>query len=111
MAGWLAWLIFGAAYPLLFIGWSWVPLHRLDRIWAGNNEYGRPFLHSLALVGVPAYYAHAVSLPAAWLLIPITFLAAQYAVLSGRFLRQQMLIAGWVMLATIAAIWIAFYAL
>jgi hypothetical protein len=41
-------------------------------------------------------------------LILVTFLAAQYAVLSGRVLQREMFAARWVMIATIAGVWIAF---
>jgi hypothetical protein len=65
----------------------------------------------MVITGLPALYAKLTSTPFGWLLIPICFFLTQYTVLSGRFLKKEMLIAGWVMLITTAAIWIAFFSL
>jgi hypothetical protein len=91
--------------------WSWIPIERFDKYWRRNNEVGRPFLNTMVITGLPALYAKLTSTPHGWLLIPICFFLTQYAVLSGRFLKKEMLIAGWVMLITMAAIWIAYFSL
>jgi hypothetical protein len=111
MSWWLNWLALLVALIILFVVWSWVPLQQLDRYWRANNAFGRPLLHTLVLTGLPAIYARVMDTPAAWLLVPITFLLTQYAVLSGRFLEQQMFVAGWVMVVTTCAIWAAFWLL
>lgn len=109
MAPWLNWLVLLIGLLIVFMFWSWVPTDRFDKYWKRNNEIGRPFLNTLVITGLPVLYAKLTSTPCGWLLIPICFFLTQYAVLSGRFLKKEMLIAGWTMLITMAAIWIAYF--
>lgn len=109
MSGWLNWLILLAGLGTVFVAWSWVPLERLDRYWSWNNPIGRPLADTLVLTGLPALYARLTDTPWPLLLIPITFFLTQYAVLSGRFLRKQFVIAGWVLVLATVAIWILFF--
>ncbi len=109
MPAWLNWLVLLLGTGLVFVVWSWVPTERLDRYWRWNNPVGRPFLDTLVITGAPALYAKITGTPSAWVLIPVTFLLTQYAVLSGRFLRREMLIAGCVMVLAFAAIWLTFW--
>jgi hypothetical protein len=109
MSPWLNWLILLIGLFFTFIFWSWVPIERLDKYWRRNNEIGRPFLNTVIITGLPVLYAKLTSTPLGWLLIPICFFLTQYAVLSGRFLEKEKLVAGWVMLITMAAIWIAYF--
>lgn len=95
--GWLNWPIFMMGYVIIFFVWSWVPIERLDKFWRWNNPLGRPFLNTLILTGIPALYAKITYMPFPGILIPITFLFTQYAVLSGRFIIHEFNIAGWVM--------------
>jgi hypothetical protein len=61
------------------------------------------------ITGIPAIYAKFTSTPLPGLLIPITFLLTQYAVLSGRFLIREFNIAGYVTVFTTLVIWITFF--
>jgi hypothetical protein len=61
------------------------------------------------ITGVPAIYAKLTNTPLPGLLIPITFLLTQYSVLSGRFLRREFDIAGYVMVFTTLGIWVIFF--
>lgn len=109
MAGGINWVVLLSGLAVVFVFWSWVPLERLDRYWKWNNPVGRPLLHTIVLIGVPAFYAKLTATPWPGLLIPISFLLTQYAVLSGRFQRLEMFIAGWVLVLTSALIWIWFF--
>lgn len=109
MAPWLNWIILLIGLFIVFMCWSWIPIERFDKYWKRNNEIGRPFLNTLVITGLPVLYAKMTSTPHGWLLIPICFFLTQYAVLSGRFLKKEMLVAGWIMLITMAAIWIAYF--
>lgn len=109
MSGWLNWMVLLVGIGIVFSLWSWVPLHKLDRQWQWNNAIFRPFLHTMVLTGGPAYYAKATGTPVAWLLIPLCFFLTQYAVLSGRFLKEKFVKAGWVMVLTTVGIWIVFF--
>lgn len=111
MPGWLNWFVLLLGLGVIFVFWSWIPLERLDRFWRWNNPVGRPLLNTLVLTGLPAVYAKATGTPGSWVLILLCFFLTQYAVLSGRFLKMEMLIAGWVMVVATAAIWVAFYTL
>jgi hypothetical protein len=84
-------------------------MERLDKYWHLNNEIGRPLAHTLVLTGIPALYAKVTGTPLPFLLIPMTFLATQYAVLSGRFLVRPFIIPGWVFAGTFVLIWVGFY--
>ena len=110
MGVWLNWLVLLAGLSLIFVFWSWVPLQLLDRFWKWSNPVLRPFLDTIVLTGIPAFYAKAMQTPLGWLLIPICFGLTQYAALTGRFLETEMLIAGWVMVLTSVGIWIAYFA-
>ncbi len=70
---------------------------------------GRPLLHTLVITGLPTLYAKLTHSPWPGLLVPITFLLTQYAVLSGRFLSREFNVAGWVMVVTTLVIWIVFF--
>lgn len=109
MAPWLNWLILLIGLFLVFMFWSWIPIERFDKYWKRNNEVGRAFLNTIVITGLPTLYAKLTSTPYGWILIPICLFLTQYAVLSGRFLKKEMLIAGWIMLITMAAIWIAYF--
>jgi len=111
MHGWVNWVGLLLGLGVLFVLWSWVPLERLDRFWTWSNPVGRPLLNTIVLTGLPALYAKATGTPASWVLIPVCFLLTQHAVLSGRLLKAEMLIAGWVMVLATAAIWLAFFML
>ena len=109
MAWWVNWLVLLVGTGLLFVFWSWVPLERLDHVWRHANEIGRPLVNTLVLTGLPALYAKLTLTPAPWLLMPIAFLLTQYAVLSGRVLRREMLVAGWVTVIVTIAVWVLFW--
>lgn len=111
MNWWQNWLVLLSVTALVFAVWAWVPTERLDKFWRWNNPIGRPLLNTLVITGAPALLAKLSRTPAPWLLIPVTFLLTQYAVLSGRFLQREMLIAGWVMVLVTLAIWLAFWLL
>ena len=68
-------------------------------------------MNTLVLTGIPALYAKLIGTPLAFILIPLTFFATQYAVLSGRFLVKPFIIAGWVFLLTTIGIWTTFFCL
>lgn len=107
--GSLNWPIFIAGYIIIYIVWSWVPVERLDRYWRWNNRLGRPVLNTIVLTGLPALYAKMTHTPIPYILILITFLSTQYAVLTGRFLLREFNIAGWVMVLTTVLIWVLFF--
>lgn len=109
MTPWLNWLILLIGLFFVFMFWSWVPIERFDKYWKSNNDIGRPFLNTIVITGLPVLYAKLTSTPYGWLLIPICFFLTQYAVLSGRFLKNKMIIAGWIMLITTIAIWVAYF--
>ena len=109
MSGWFNWVVLLIALGIVFVVWSWVPLHKLDRYWRLGNPVLRPFLDTLVITGGAAYYAKATGTPLAWLLIPICFFLTQYAALSGRFLKVEFFVAGWVMVLTTIGIWVAFF--
>lgn len=109
MDWWLNWLVLLVGLGLLFVVWSWVPLERLDRRSRLSNPVIRPLLDTVVLTGLPALYAKVSGTPLPWLVIPIAFLPTQYAVLTGRLLRKEMLVAGWVMVGTTVAIWGLFW--
>lgn len=109
MPNWLNWLVLLAGTGALFVFWSWIPLQVLDRYWKWSNPVGRSLLDTIVLTGCPMLYAKLTDLPWPGLLIPISFFVTQYPVLSGRFLKVEMLIAGWVMVLTSALIWIWFF--
>ena len=111
MPVWLNWLVLLIGTAVIFTAWSWVPTQRLDRHWRWNNAIGRPLSDTLVITGLPALYAKLTLTPWPVLLIPITFFLTQYAVLIGRFLEQQMFIAGWVMVIATIGIWVAFFVL
>ncbi len=112
MSWWLNWLVLILGTLVLFVVYGmFSPLTLwLDRIWSRGNEVGRPLLDTLIITGLPALYAKLTNTPLPGLLIPITFLLTQYAVLSGRFLRKEFNIAGYVMVIVTLAIWITFFA-
>jgi hypothetical protein len=111
MAWWLNWLILLLGTLVVFGIYAWLCPFTLwlDRIWSRGNDIGRPILDTLVITGVPAIYAKLTATPLPWLLIPITFLLTQYAVLSGRFLIREFNIAGYVMVFTTLVIWIIFF--
>ena len=112
MSWWLNWLVLVLGTLVVFVVYGWVsPLTLwLDRIWSRGNDIGRPFLDTLIITGLPALYAKFSGTPLPGILIPITFLLTQYAALSGRFLRKEFHIAGYVMVFVTLAIWITFFA-
>jgi len=109
MTGLTNWFLLLLGTGVLFVVWSWIPLERLDKYWPWNNQVGRPLLNTLALTGAPAVYAKAMNTPYPVILVPITFLITQYAVLSGRFQKKEFFIAGWVMVLTTLLIWFWFF--
>lgn len=111
MNWWLNWLILLLVTFLVFILWRFVsPITLLlDFYWKRGNDVGRPLLHTLVITGLPALYAKLTHAPWPGLLVPITFLLTQYAVLSGRFLSREFNVAGWVMVVTTLVIWIVFF--
>ena len=109
MSWWLNWLILLIGLGIVFVVWSWIPTERLDKYWRWNNPVGRPFLNTLVLTGLPALYAKLTHTRWPFVLIPIAFFLTQYAVLTGRFLMRESNVAGWVMVLTTFAIWIAFF--
>jgi len=111
MAWWLNWLILLLGTLVVFRVYAWLRPFTLwlDRIWSRGNDIGRPLLDTLVITGIPAIYAKFTATPLPGLLIPITFLLTQYAVLSGRFLIREFNIAGYVMVFTTLVIWITFF--
>jgi hypothetical protein len=109
MTWWLNWLILLVGSGFVFMVWSWIPTERLDKYWRWNNPVGRPLLNTLVITGLPALYAKLMETPWPILLIPISFVLTQHAVLSGRFLTREFGVAGWVMVITTVAIWLAFF--
>jgi len=111
MSWWLNWLVLVVGTLVLFVIYGRLsPLTPcLDRCWSRGNDIGRPLLDTLVITGLPTLYAKLMHTPLPWLLIPMTFMLTQYAVLSGRFLRREFNIPGWVMLLTTITIWVAFF--
>lgn len=105
---WQNWLVLIVGFGLVYVVWSWVPVERLDRHWRWMNPIGRPFLDTLVLTGLPAVYARLTLLPLWYISIPICFFLTQYAALSGRFLKREFFIAGWVVVLITATIWLGF---
>lgn len=111
MSWWLNWLILILGTLVIFVIYGKLsPLTLwLDQIWSRGNDIGRPLLNTIVITGLPALYAKLAHIPLPGLLIPVTFLLTQHAVLAGRFPNREFNIAGFTMVFSTLIIWIIFF--